>query len=70
MCTGPSIPIHRRDAQGLKYYFIDFGISSKFEDGQPHSVVGGDGLDLGDYVLHLFVCGSGRGDEVFEVGEA
>ena len=44
--TGPSYPLARRDCPGgVQYYFIDFGLSSKFEDGEPRSVVGGDALD-------------------------
>lgn len=43
--TESSKPIFRRDAPELKYYIIDFGISSAFNDSQPRSVVGSDGLD-------------------------
>jgi len=31
--------IHRRDADGVKYYFIDFGISSVFEDATEKRLV-------------------------------
>lgn len=38
--------IHRRDAGGVKYYFIDFGISTFFEDDQkPRLVTGMNGID-------------------------
>jgi hypothetical protein len=42
----PAPIIPRRDA-GVKYYFIDYGISSYFPAGepQPHRVVGLDGRD-------------------------
>ena len=39
-------PILRRDARSLKYYFIDFGISSVFDDpNEPRLVTGMFGID-------------------------
>ena len=41
--SAPTIP--RRDA-GVKYYFVDYGISSYFPTGtEPHLVLGRDGRD-------------------------
>ena len=38
--------IHRRDSDGVKYYFIDFGISSVFKDDkEPRLAIGMWGLD-------------------------
>ena len=41
----PAKPKRRRDAQGLRYYFIDFGISSIFGPDDDRRVVGVDGQD-------------------------
>ena len=38
-------PRRRRDVPAVKYYFTDFGISSRFQDGKPHLVTGTSGLD-------------------------
>ena len=38
-------PKRRRDVKSLRYYYIDFGISSIFEFGEPHKVVGVYGQD-------------------------
>ena len=41
-------PRRRRDVQGIKYYFIDFGISTRFEDDvkqEDRIVTGSDGQD-------------------------
>lgn len=34
-----------RENRYVRYYFVDFGISTKFERGQPRRVFGQDGLD-------------------------
>ena len=41
----PTTPLRRRDVQSVKYYFTDFGLSSRFLDGEPRKVTGMDGLD-------------------------
>ncbi|KAL5513763.1 hypothetical protein ACEPAH_4164 [Sanghuangporus vaninii] len=41
----PAYPKRRRDVDGVRYYFIDFGISSKFELGEERKVTGIDGQD-------------------------
>lgn len=39
-------PRRRRDSPGVKYYFTDFGLSSRFEDTEgTRLVTGWDGLD-------------------------
>ena len=39
-------PLRRRDARPVKYYFIDFGISTKFEELDTNRLVSGfDGRD-------------------------
>lgn len=44
-CSAPAPFIPRRDA-GVKYYFIDYGISSHFSPGsRPRLVTGRDGRD-------------------------
>lgn len=38
--------IPRYKASGpIRYYFVDFGISRLYEEGEEHSVIGGDGAD-------------------------
>ncbi|OCB91920.1 hypothetical protein A7U60_g788 [Sanghuangporus baumii] len=41
----PTYPRRRRDVQSVRYYFTDFGLSSRFLDGEPHVVTGMSGLD-------------------------
>ena len=38
-------PLHRGDVPLVRYYFTDFGISTRFEDDEPRKVLGTDGLD-------------------------
>ncbi|KAL5492994.1 hypothetical protein ACEPAI_4442 [Sanghuangporus weigelae] len=40
-----ALPKRRRDVGGVRYYFIDFGISSKFEPGEQRMVIGIHGQD-------------------------
>lgn len=41
----PTVPRRRRDVTSVKYYFTDFGLSSRFLEGEPHVASGMDGLD-------------------------
>lgn len=46
-------PRRRRDTSGVKYYFTDFGLSSRFETNEgPRLVRGEDGLDQEVPELH------------------
>ena len=51
---GPAKARRRRDAGPMKYYFIDFGISTKFkESDKNHLVSGRKGLDQEVPELHM-----------------
>lgn len=41
----PAQPLHRRDVPHVKYYFTDFGLSTRFQEGEPRLVSGSHGLD-------------------------
>ncbi|KAL5492948.1 hypothetical protein ACEPAI_4396 [Sanghuangporus weigelae] len=41
----PTIPLRRSDVPRVKYFFTDFGISSRFLEGEPRLVLGLNGLD-------------------------
>ncbi|EJC99800.1 uncharacterized protein FOMMEDRAFT_127984 [Fomitiporia mediterranea MF3/22] len=38
-------PLRRSDVRSVKYYFTDFGLSSRFKEGEPRLVSGREGLD-------------------------
>lgn len=41
----PAYPLRRSDVPRVKYYFTDFGLSSRFLEGEPKLVLGMNGLD-------------------------
>ena len=78
-CTEDSKSIFRRDVPNLKYYIIDFGISSSFNGPGPHLVLGQDGLDqevpelagwnpYDPFLVDIFTLGNVYKKEYLEVG--
>ena len=69
----------RRSVKYVRYYFIDFGLSTLFEDGESHLVTGSvaqdpdipelsDDIPYDAFAMDIFTLGNVFGKELVQVG--